>query len=264
MIKEIVRRPRALKVSTIQNSRLPRRQKRKTLVAWAECLPKSPDLFVCQCRPGPFGQTVEFFLSPSSCTSCYGNQVDACDQGFVSTMLRLKFRSDGYPLCVWGLCSSSEDAKARLGWLVVVHDVPGPLAVFRERDQTFVFLRDSTGAIISTSRGIYHLRCPYISFSSGSRSAESFEQLTLVQKLVHARSPVTNLAGHSAIVKKKQEEINMNKYCHGRTALFSSRRCRTCIGPATQIKTLFISVVKKKPERARVCDLKGARNEQAT
>ena len=71
--------------------------------------------------------------SPSSCTSCYGNQVDACDQGFVSTMLWLKFRSDGYPSCVWGLCSSSEDAEVRLGWLVVVHDVPGPLAVFRER-----------------------------------------------------------------------------------------------------------------------------------
>ena len=135
-------------------------------------------MFVCQCRPGPFGQTVEFFLSPSSCTSCYGNQVDACDQGFVSTMLWLKFRSDGYPSCVWGLCSSSEDAKARLGWLVVVHDVPGPLAVFRERgfgksqwravhvrrDQTFVFLRGSTGAVFSTSRVIYHLRCPYISF----------------------------------------------------------------------------------------------------
>ena len=52
------------------------------------------------------------------------------------------------------------------------------------------------------------------SFSSGSRSAESFEQLTLVQKLVHERSPVTNsnLAGHSAIVKRKKEEINMNKY----------------------------------------------------
>ena len=92
------------------------------------------------------------------------------DQGFVSTMLWLKFRSDGYPSCVWGLCSSSEDAKARLGWLVVVHDVPGPLAVFRERgfgksqwravhvrrDQTFVFLRDRTGDVISTSRGIYH------------------------------------------------------------------------------------------------------------
>ena len=130
------------------------------------------------------------------------NQVDACDQGFVSTMLWLKFRSGGYPSCVLGLCSSSEDAKVRLGWLVVVHDVPGPLAVFRERrvgksqwravhvrrDQTFVFLRDSTGAVLSTSRGVYHLRCPYITFSSGSRSAESFEQLTLVQKLVHARS----------------------------------------------------------------------------
>ena len=48
-------------------------------------------------------------------------------------MLWLKFRSDGYPSCVWGLRSSSEDAKVRLGWLVVVHDVPGPLAVFRER-----------------------------------------------------------------------------------------------------------------------------------
>ena len=215
--------------------------------------------------------------SPSSCTSCYGNQVDACDQGFVSTMLWLKFRSDGYPLCVWDLCSSSEDAKARLGWLVVVHDVPGPLPVFRERgvgksqwravhvrrDQTFVLLRDRTGTVISTSRGVYHLRCPYISFSSGSRSAESFELLS-TEKLVHARSPVTNLAGHSAIVKRKKEEINMNKYCHGRTALFSSRCCRTCIGPETQIKTLFISAVKKKPERARVCDLKGARNEQAT
>ena len=150
---------------------------------------------------------MEFFLSPSSCTNCYGNQVDACDQGFVSTTLWLKFRSDGYPSCVWGLCSSCEDAKVRLGWLVVVHDVPGPLAVFRERrvgksqwravhvrhDQTLVFFRDSTGAVISTSRGIYHLRCPYISFSSGSRSAERFEILTLVQKLVHARSWRTSL-----------------------------------------------------------------------
>ena len=66
------------------------------------------------------------------------------------------------PSYVWGLCSSSEDAKVRLGRLVVVHDVPGPLAVFRERgvgksqwhavhvrrDQTFVFLRDSCLALL--------------------------------------------------------------------------------------------------------------------
>ena len=90
---QLVRRPRAHKVDHSKFT-FTSPSKRKTVVAWAEYLPKSPDLFVCQCRPGPFGQTVEFFLSPSSCTSCYGNQVDACDQGFVSTMLWLKFRSN--------------------------------------------------------------------------------------------------------------------------------------------------------------------------
>ena len=63
---------------------------------------------------------------------------------------------------------------------------------------------------------------------------------------------VTNLAGHSAIVKRKKR--NQHEQVLPRTnSAFLSRRCRTCIGPATQIKTLFISAVKKKPER--VCDL---------
>ena len=47
---------------TIRSSRLPRRQKRKTLVAWAENLPKSPDLFVCQYTPGPFGKRWSSFF----------------------------------------------------------------------------------------------------------------------------------------------------------------------------------------------------------
>ena len=132
----IVRRPRAHKVDHSKFT-FTSPSKKKILVAWVEYLPKSSDLFVCQCRSVPFGQTGEFFLSPSSCTSCYGNQVDACDQGFVSTMLWLKFQSDGYPSYVWGLCSSGKDAKVQLGWLVVVHDVPGPLACSIQRARSW-------------------------------------------------------------------------------------------------------------------------------
>ena len=153
-------------------------------------------------------------------------------------MLWLKFRSDGYSSCVWGLCSSSEDAKVRLGWLVVVHDVPGPLAVFRERgfgksqwravhvrrDQTFVFLRVgqywrcfsfNVQRYLSPEVSV-HFIFFRLSISGELRTIDSCPEACTC-------TFVTNLAGHthSAIVKRKKKEINMNKYCHGRTALFS-------------------------------------------
>ena len=110
----LVRRPRAQKVDHSKFTFTSPSKKENS-----SCLGRIPSekpRFVClpvQTRAvWPNGGVLS---SPSSCTSCYGNQVDACDQGFVSTMLCLKFRSDGYPSCVWGLCSSSEDSKARLG-----------------------------------------------------------------------------------------------------------------------------------------------------
>ena len=127
--------------------------------------------------------------------------------------------------------------------------VPGPWAVFRERgvgvysprraahvrrDQTFVFLRDSTGAVVSTSRGVYHLRCPcpevsvhFIIF----RISISGE-LRTIDSCPEACTFVTNLAGHSAIVKREKRNQQVLPQTKG---AFLSRLCRTCIGPATQI-----------------------------
>ena len=59
---------------------------------------------------------------------------------------------------------------------------------------------------------------------------------------------VTNLAGHSAIVKRKKKRNQHEQVLQRTNSAFLSRRCRTCIGPATQIKTLFISAVKKNPK----------------
>ena len=191
--------------------------KRKTVVAWAEYLPKSPDLFVCQCRPGPFGQTVEFFLPLPAVRVAMVTKWTLAIRGFVSTMLWLKFRSDGYPTCVWGLCSSSEDAKVRLGWLVVVHDDPGPLAVFRERGvgksvarrpcpprpDVRLSPRQCWRCYFNVQRYLSPEVSVHFIFLRLSISGE----LRTIDFCPEASTCtfVTNLAGHSAIVKRKKK-----------------------------------------------------------
>ena len=68
------------------------------------------------------------------------------------------------------------------------------------------------------------------------------------QKLVHARSWRTSLIIARSWKGKKR---NQHEQVLPRTnSAFLSRRCRTCIGPATQIKTLFISAVEKKTRKS--------------
>ena len=70
---KVVRRPRAHKVDHSESTfTWPLKKENFSFLGRRPF--EKPRFVCCQCRPGPFGQTVAFFLCPSSCTSCYGNQ----------------------------------------------------------------------------------------------------------------------------------------------------------------------------------------------
>ena len=152
--------------------------------------------------------------------------------------------------------------------LVVVHDVPGPLAVFRERGvgkSQWRALHMSAADVRFSPRQYWRCYFHVQRYLSPEVSVHFiFLRLSISGELRTIDSGpeactctfVTNLAGHSAIVKRKKKRNQHEQVLPRTNSAFLFRRCRTCIGPATQIKTLFIW-----PERA--CDLKGVRNEQA-
>ena len=159
-------------------------KKKKTLVPWAEYPSKSPDLFA-GADPGHLAKRLGSFLALPAVrvamvtTGRFHSrlrfddavvELEEMETHHVSgASVRLaktpKLDKDG---CLsfrtflrWEYSESAEFGNSQ--WHAALVHVC--------RDQTFVFLRNSTHGAVN-----YHPRCPYISFFSGSKSAESFEQ----------------------------------------------------------------------------------------